>query len=90
MMELVGHPVAVNPDGPLRDVAHERAWPIVIFARRTKRAIALATATGGAAAFGTVSYLLGRRHGRIAALADTVSAISERAELMRLRRSGGG
>ncbi len=46
MMELVGHPVAVNPDGPLEDVAHDRGWPIVVFARKTKRAIALGTATG--------------------------------------------
>ena len=45
MMELVGHPVAVNPDGPLEDVAHDRGWPIVVFARKTKRAIALGTAT---------------------------------------------
>ena len=37
MMELVGHPVAVNPDGPLEDVAHDRGWPIVVFARKTKR-----------------------------------------------------
>ncbi len=67
MLELVGHPVAVNPDGPLDELAHERGWPIVIFARRAKRVIALTTAGfgAGATAFGT--YLLGRRHGRIAA-----------------------
>ena len=28
MLELVGHPVAVNPDGELRAVATERGWPI--------------------------------------------------------------
>lgn len=64
MMELVGHPVAVNPDGSLEDIAHERGWPVVIFARKTKRAVALGSV--GAAAIGTAagSYLLGRKHGR--------------------------
>jgi HAD superfamily hydrolase (TIGR01490 family) len=28
-LELVGHPVAVNPDGKLRRVAAERRWPVV-------------------------------------------------------------
>jgi HAD superfamily hydrolase (TIGR01490 family) len=63
MLETVGHPVAVNPDGELERIAYERGWPIVIFARRTKRAIALGSAatlaTGGMAA----AYLLGRHHG---------------------------
>jgi len=33
MLEVVGHPVAVNPDAPLRRVAVERGWPIMDFAR---------------------------------------------------------
>jgi len=33
MLEVVGHPVAVNPDAPLRKVAAERGWPVVDFAR---------------------------------------------------------
>ncbi|MBI1376652.1 MAG: HAD-IB family hydrolase [Frankiales bacterium] len=33
MLEVVGHPVAVNPDAPLRRVAVERGWPVVDFAR---------------------------------------------------------
>ena len=41
MMEAVGHPVAVNPDSELDSVSHERGWPVVIFARKTKRAVAL-------------------------------------------------
>ena len=69
MMEAVGHPVAVNPDSELESVAHERGWPIVIFARKTKRAIAVSAV--GAAAVGTAaaSYLLGRSHGRATTLA---------------------
>ncbi|MCA0330204.1 MAG: HAD-IB family hydrolase [Actinobacteria bacterium] len=33
MLDVVGHPVAVNPDAPLRKVAVEREWPILDFAR---------------------------------------------------------
>jgi hypothetical protein len=29
MLEAVGHPVAVNPEPELRDLAEERGWPIV-------------------------------------------------------------
>jgi phosphoserine phosphatase len=69
MMEMVGHPVAVNPDSELERVAHERGWPIVIFARRTKRAIAVSALGTVAAATATGAYALGRRHGRAGALA---------------------
>jgi phosphoserine phosphatase len=33
MLEIVGHPVCVNPDAPLRAIARERGWPVVDFAR---------------------------------------------------------
>lgn len=66
MLELVGHPVAVNPDGSLEDTAYERGWPIVIFARKTKRALALGSAGASAVAMTATAYLLGRRHGRTA------------------------
>ena len=33
MLEVVGHPVAVNPDANLRAKAEERGWPIVDFAK---------------------------------------------------------
>jgi phosphoserine phosphatase len=29
LMEAVGHPVAVNPDRPLRALAAEKGWPVV-------------------------------------------------------------
>lgn len=31
MLSAVGHPVAVNPDKPLRKIAEENAWPIRLF-----------------------------------------------------------
>ncbi len=33
MLEIVGHPVCVNPDAALRRVAVERGWPVLDFAR---------------------------------------------------------
>lgn len=33
MMELVGHPVAVNPDRPLLRIAREREWDVVRFVK---------------------------------------------------------
>lgn len=33
MLEVVGHPVAVNPDASLRAIATDRGWPIVDFAK---------------------------------------------------------
>ncbi len=68
MMELVGHPVAVNPDHELADHARSRGWPIVIFARTAKRVVAGTSAAGGAVALAASTYLLGRRHGRTAAV----------------------
>ena len=65
MMEIVGHPVAVNPDRPLETVAHQRGWPVVVFSRRTKKVIRTTTASAGAVGLATATYLLGRRHGRI-------------------------
>ncbi|MBW3576356.1 MAG: HAD-IB family hydrolase [Actinobacteria bacterium] len=66
MLELVGHPVAVNPDRTLERVAHQRGWPVVVFSRKAKRVIKTTTAASSAAALAVASYFLGRRHGRIA------------------------
>ena len=46
MLEVVGHPVAANPDKDLRRVARERGWPIVRFHLPAElRPLRLATAT---------------------------------------------
>jgi HAD superfamily hydrolase (TIGR01490 family) len=54
MLEAVGHPVAVNPDSRLRELALEREWEILRFEpRHGLRALLVAGgATGGAAAVG--------------------------------------
>ena len=33
MLEVVGHPHAVNPDKELRRVATTNGWPVLVFAR---------------------------------------------------------
>lgn len=63
LLELVGHPVAVNPDPTLRRIARSRNWPMVHFARRAK-ITATAVASGVAVAgMGAGLYGLGRLHG---------------------------
>ncbi len=53
MLRVVGHPVAVNPDGPLAKVAREQGWEVMRFERIGRRlaavaAVGLAAAVGGA------------------------------------------
>jgi HAD superfamily hydrolase (TIGR01490 family) len=64
MMEAVGHPVAVNPDSELAAVARQRGWPVVIFARRTKQALAFAGVAAGITVTAVVAYSLGHQRGR--------------------------
>ncbi len=68
MLELVGHPVAVNPDRELRKVAEERGWPILEFQlpvsvgqRLPKPPPLVSGATVTAAVLGAVAYALLRR-----------------------------
>ena len=75
MLEVVGHPVAVNPDSSLEAVAYHRGWPIVEFSRRRKKVIKRTTASSSAILLAVVAYLLGRSHGRAALIrAGTRSA----------------
>lgn len=67
MLEVVGHPVAVNPDRPLETVAFHRGWPVVEFSRTRKKVVKRTTATSGAVALAAAMYAIGRRHGRLAA-----------------------
>ncbi len=68
MLEVVGHPFAVNPDDQLRRVAKERVWPILEFdkpvsmkaATRGKQKTAAAGAAG-AVALGLAWYVRYRR-----------------------------
>jgi HAD superfamily hydrolase (TIGR01490 family) len=61
MLELVGHPVAVNPDAELLAVARERGWQVMRFERLGRR-IAIAGSLATAAVVGGASWAR-RRHG---------------------------
>ncbi len=68
MLSMVGHPVAVNPDSRLITEARARGWPVVIFARKTKQALAAGAVTTALIGTGVLAYLRGRHDGRLAAL----------------------
>ena len=67
ILQLVAHPIAVNPDRSLMSVAHRRGWPIVEFNRQAKQATRLTAAGTATVGAGLGGYLLGRRHGHRAA-----------------------
>lgn len=67
MLEVVGNPVAVNPDDELRAIAEERDWPIVDFdtpktmrEAKAERAKLAASSAAAAVALG-VAWYAGRR-----------------------------
>jgi HAD superfamily hydrolase (TIGR01490 family) len=64
MMQIVGHPVAVNPDRSLLAVAHRRGWPIVEFNRERKQIAKLSASAAVALGGGAGGYAFGRHHGR--------------------------
>jgi HAD superfamily hydrolase (TIGR01490 family) len=63
-LELVGNPVAMNPDRSLRALARRRGWQVLDY-RTTRRRTLIASAAGaGAAAAGAAGYALGYTMGR--------------------------
>jgi HAD superfamily hydrolase (TIGR01490 family) len=64
MLEAVGHPVAVNPDAELHEIARQRGWPVVVFARKTKAVIRRTSAGLGALAVAGGSFAAGIKVGR--------------------------
>lgn len=61
MLEVVGHPFAVNPDKTLRRLANEKGWPILAFARPVtlRRRLGLSTRAGKIAAVSAVAGSVG-------------------------------
>jgi hypothetical protein len=64
MLEVVGHPVAVNPDRELGRVARERGWQVLRFDRLGRRLRVTVALAGAAAAGGIGSAALARRGAR--------------------------
>jgi HAD superfamily hydrolase (TIGR01490 family) len=61
MLEAVGHPVAVNPDGALLRIARERGWDVLRFDRLGRRLKAAAALGAAAGAGGIGSVVMTRR-----------------------------
>jgi hypothetical protein len=61
MLRAVGHPVAVNPDPALTEIAAEEGWELMRFERLGRRLVAVAvTALATVAGFGA-SRIAARR-----------------------------
>ena len=64
MLELVGNPVAMNPDRKLAAIARKRGWQILDFRVARRRTLVASAAGAGAAAVGAAGYALGYTFGR--------------------------
>ena len=64
MMQIVGHPVAVNPDRPMEAVAHRRGWPVVEFNRQAKQIAKISAAAAFTVGGAIGGWTLGVRHER--------------------------
>ena len=71
MLATVGHPVAVNPDKPLRKHAAEQDWPVRVFAKPVRASRRVPTPPGPPVAYAGVvavaviaalAWAAGRRH----------------------------
>lgn len=81
LLELVGNPVAMNPDRQLRAIARRRGWATLDFRTARRRTLIASTAGAGAAASAAVGYavgyLVGRRRGRMASSGVIAGRIRE-------------
>lgn len=76
MMQMVGNPVAVNPDRGMMAMAHRKGWPVVEFNRPGKRTARLTAAGVSTAAAAGMGYGFGRRHGLRKAAAQALTGRS--------------
>lgn len=88
LLELVGHPSAVNPDSELKHVARQRGWAVLeLRARRPLLLLGIPSAFAAAALFGG-GAALGSWYGRRAAYREMSSFWPEvKGRIPRLRRS---
>jgi HAD superfamily hydrolase (TIGR01490 family) len=64
MLEMVGNPVAMNPDRKLATIARRKGWQIIDFRVARRRTLIASAAGVGAAAAGAAGYALGYAVGR--------------------------
>ena len=81
LLELVGNPVALNPDRQLKAIARRRGWQVLDFRTARRRTLIASAAGAGAAAAGAVGYalgyLVGRRRGGLSRRVILAAKISE-------------
>jgi HAD superfamily hydrolase (TIGR01490 family) len=63
MLDAVGHPVVVNPDGRLERHARRNGWPVVHFSQRSKTVIRRTAAGVGTTAIAGISFAAGTKFG---------------------------
>jgi hypothetical protein len=63
-LELVGNPVAMNPDRSLRAHARRRGWQVLDYRTTRRRTLIAGAAGAGAAVAGAAGYALGYTMGR--------------------------
>ena len=73
MLDIVGHPVAVNPDRALETIAYHRGWAIVEFSRTRKKVMKRTTAAVGAAGIAGAAFAVGMGAGRRAAARQSLA-----------------
>ena len=73
MLDIVGHPVAVNPDRALETIAYHRGWAIVEFSRTRKKVMKRTTAAVGAAGIAGAAFAVGMGAGRRAAARQSLN-----------------
>jgi phosphoserine phosphatase len=61
MLEAVGHPVVVNPDGRLERHARRHGWPVVHFSQRTKLVIRRTVGAAATSAVAGASFVAGTK-----------------------------
>lgn len=64
MLELVGNPVAVNPDAELATIAKQRGWRVMRFEKLGRRLAVAATVIAAGAIGGSGTWLAARRRPR--------------------------
>jgi HAD superfamily hydrolase (TIGR01490 family) len=64
MLEAVGHPVAVNPDAPLAEIARREGWEVLRFEKLGQRLQIAAGVLAAGAVGGSGTWLAARRRAR--------------------------
>jgi HAD superfamily hydrolase (TIGR01490 family) len=83
LLELVGNPVAMNPDRRLAVVARRRGYHVLDYRIARRRTLVASAAGGGAAAFGATGYVLGYLTGRKAGMDAAREPIASAARRVR-------